>query len=218
MLSSKGWDINYRFIILWLFAMLLSMGLGVFSQQAKAAEKTLLVYGDSLSAAYGIELEKGWVALLTNKLRETHPQWQVVNLSISGETTSGGLSRLPDALEKHTPDLVLLELGANDGLRGTQLKSIRSNFTAMLTMITEKKIPVLLFEMHMPPNYGPAYTKRFNSIYADMSKQFQVPVVPFFLNGVAGQAELNQPDGIHPLAKAQPRLLENVWPSLEPLL
>lgn len=194
------------------------MGLGVFSQQAKAAGKTLLVYGDSLSAAYGIDLEKGWVALLTNKLRETHPQWQVVNLSISGETTSGGLSRLPEALEKHTPDLVLLELGANDGLRGTQLKSIRGNLTAMLTMITEKKIPILLFEMHMPPNYGPVYTKRFNSIYADMSKQFQVPVVPFFLNGVAGQAKLNQPDGIHPLAKAQPILLENVWSSLEPLL
>ncbi|MTI15474.1 arylesterase [Sansalvadorimonas verongulae] len=203
---------------MWLLTALLLVGLGLFSQQVRAAEKTLLVYGDSLSAAYGIELEKGWVALLGDKLRQTHPKWQVVNLSISGETTSGGLSRLPKALKTHTPDLVLLELGANDGLRGTPLKAIKDNFTAMMTMMAKEKIPVLLFEMHMPPNYGTAYTKRFNGIYKDLSETFSVPLVPFFLEGVAGHAELNQPDGIHPTAKAQPKLFENVWPSLKPHL
>ncbi|WP_281647576.1 arylesterase [Parendozoicomonas sp. Alg238-R29] len=176
------------------------------------------MFGDSLSAAYGIDLDKGWVALLENQLQKTHPNWQVVNVSISGETTSGGLSRLPAELEKHSPDLVLLELGANDGLRGTPLKSIQKNFSAMLQLLADSKTPTLLFEMQMPPNYGPAYTKRFNTIYKDLSSEFDVTLVPFFLDGIAGQEQLNQPDGIHPTAEAQPILFKNVWPTIEPHL
>ena len=193
-------------------------GLGTVSRQALAQEKTLLVYGDSLSAAYGMAQSKGWVALLANKLRLSHPQWQVVNLSVSGETTSGGLNRLPEALKTHAPDLVLLQLGANDGLRGTPLPSMHKNLSAMLAMLARHKIPVVLFEMHIPANYGPAYTRRFNAIYEDVSKADHVTLVPFFLDGVAGRVDLNQADGIHPAARAQPLLLANVWPSLQPLL
>ncbi len=177
-----------------------------------------MVFGDSLSAAYGLEIDKGWVTLLESKLQERHSRWQVTNLSISGETSSGGLARLPAALKRYKPDLVLLELGANDGLRGTPLKSMRNNFKQMLTLLQEQKIPVVFFEMQIPPNYGPHYTKGFNKIYYDLGKEFNVPVLPFFLDGVAGVSKLNQPDGIHPAAKAQPLLLENVWPELQKYL
>ena len=182
---------------------------------APVNQKTLLVYGDSLSAAYGLEIQQGWVSLLQEKLRQTKPDWKVVNLSISGETTAGGLSRLPAALDQHRPDVMLLELGANDGLRGTSLKAMSDNLEQMIQQAKKNDVEVLLFEMMIPPNYGPAYTQRFTQIFHDLGKEYTVPVVPFFLDGVAGHSELNQPDGIHPVAKAQPIVFDNVWPYIK---
>ncbi|MCW7555618.1 arylesterase [Endozoicomonas gorgoniicola] len=182
------------------------------------SQKTLLVYGDSLSAAYGLEIQQGWVSLLQEKLHQTKSGWKVVNLSISGETTAGGLSRLPAALEEHRPELMLLELGANDGLRGTSLKSISGNLEQMIQLAQKKNVEVLLFEMMIPPNYGPAYTRQFTRVFHDLGEQYTVQVVPFFLDGVAGHPELNQPDGIHPTAKAQPKIFDNVWPRIKAAL
>ena len=181
-------------------------------------QKTLLVYGDSLSAAYGLEIRQGWVSLLQEKLRQTKPDWKVVNLSLSGETTIGGVSRLPAALEQHRPDVLLLELGANDGLRGVSIKNITKNLKQMIELSQSNDVDVLLFEMIIPPNYGPAYTERFTQVFHDLGKDYTVPVVPFFLDGVAGVSDLNQRDGIHPVAKAQPMMLDNVWPHLEKAL
>lgn len=196
--------------------------LSVLVAQAASAtpvsQKTLLVYGDSLSAAYGLEIQQGWVSLLQEKLHQTKSGWKVVNLSISGETTAGGLSRLPAALEEHRPELMLLELGANDGLRGTSLKSISGNLEQMIQLAQKKNVEVLLFEMMIPPNYGPAYTRQFTRVFHDLGEQYTVQVVPFFLDGVAGHPELNQPDGIHPTAKAQPKIFDNVWPRIKAAL
>ncbi|WP_448215394.1 arylesterase [Endozoicomonas sp. 2B-B] len=188
------------------------------SGAAAAAEKTLLVYGDSLSAAYGIEINQGWVYLLQQKMQQTNPNWKVVNVSISGETTAGGLSRLKTTLDKYKPDLMLLELGANDGLRGTSLKSTKQNLEKMIAMAQANKVRTVLFEMQIPPNYGPLYTRKFTNIFQELGKTYNLTVVPFFLAGVAGNSDLNQPDGIHPTAEAQPKLLENVWTGLQPLL
>ena len=192
--------------------------LSVLVAQAAYGQKTLLVYGDSLSAAYGLEIQQGWVSLLQEKLAQTKSDWKVVNLSVSGETTAGGLSRLPAVLEEHRPELMLLELGANDGLRGTSLKAMSSNLEQMIQQAQKKNVNVLLFEMMIPPNYGPVYTQKFTRIFHDLGKQYTVPVAPFFLNGVAGHPELNQPDGIHPTAEAQPKIFENVWPYIKTAL
>ena len=174
-------------------------------------QKTLLVFGDSLSAAYGIDSRKGWVALLQEKLADSYPEWQIVNASIGGETTSGGLSRLPEALEAHTPDLVLIQLGANDGLRGLPLKGMKNNLSRMIALSQQQNADVLLFEMRIPPNYGPVYSRRFQGVFSELVDQHNIELVPFFLDGVAGYVEKNQADGIHPKASAQPELLENVW-------
>ncbi len=173
-------------------------------------QKTLLVFGDSLSAAYGIDSRKGWVALLQEKLADSHPEWQVANASIGGETTAGGLSRLPDALETHNPDLVLLQLGANDGLRGLPLKGMKNNLSRMIALVQQQNADVFLFEMRIPPNYGPIYSRRFQGIFSELSDQHDIGLVPFFLDGVAGQPDLNQADGIHPKSIAQPLLLKNI--------
>ena len=184
-----------------------------------ASEKTLLVYGDSLSAGYGLkDINQGWVQLLQEKIDQQQYPWNVVNISISGETSAGGLSRLRDTLDATKPDLVLLELGANDGLQGIPLTSFKSNMEQMIALITEHDSDIILFEMQIPPNYGPVYTKRFTQVFAELGNQWDIPVVPFFLDGVAGHRSLNQSDGIHPTEKAQPRLLANVWPVLEPHL
>ncbi len=198
----------------WLLIGCFALGSGA----AAAAEKTLLVYGDSLSAAYGIEINQGWVYLLQQKMQQTNPNWKVVNVSISGETTAGGLSRLKTTLDKYKPDLMLLELGANDGLRGTSLKSTKQNLEKMIAMAQANKVRTVLFEMQIPPNYGPLYTRKFTNIFQELGKTYNLTVVPFFLAGVAGNSDLNQPDGIHPTAEAQPKLLENVWTGLQPLL
>ncbi|KEQ12386.1 hypothetical protein GZ77_17770 [Endozoicomonas montiporae] len=179
------------------------------------SQKTILVYGDSLSAAYGLEIQQGWVSLLQEKLDQTKSDWKVVNLSISGETTAGGLSRLPAALKEHRPELMLLQLGANDGMRGTPLTSVSNNLEQMIQQAQTEDVDVLLFEMMIPPNYGPVYTRKFTRIFHDLGKEYTVSVVPFFLDGVAGHPKLNQPDGIHPVAKAQPMIFNNVWPHIK---
>lgn len=179
---------------------------------------TILILGDSLSAAFGMPVENGWVNLLRQRLAERYPQYQVINASISGETSQGGLTRLPKLLQNHQPDVVVIELGGNDGLRGLPPTLLQQNLEKMVALSRDAGARVLLVGMQMPPNYGPAYTELFQTIYYRVADKKQVTLVPFLLEGVAGNAELMQGDGIHAEAAAQPRLLENVWEKLEPLL
>lgn len=180
------------------------------------ANTTLLVFGDSLSAAYGIPVQQGWVSLLAQKLEQR--SIQVINASISGETTSGGLTRIATTLAQHKPGIVVLELGANDGLRGLPVKQMEQNLAAIIRISQEAGAKVLLLGMKIPPNYGPQYTRDFSNTYAALARQFKTGLVPFFLEGVAGNPALIQQDGLHPTAEAQPKLLENVWQRLEKLL
>ena len=179
---------------------------------------SILVVGDSLSAGYGIDLRDGWVTLLQQRLtRQGYPH-AVVNASISGDTTAGGRARLPAALKRHRPQIVILELGGNDGLRGLSLRETRANLEAMIKAAQAAGARVLLVGIHLPPNYGPEYTGKFHAIYRDLARAYNAALAPFLLEGVALSPGLMQPDGIHPRAAAQPRLLDNVWPYLEPLL
>lgn len=187
------------------------------SAQAKMPE-TIVVYGDSLSAAYGITQTAGWVNLLQGKLAQEKRAFRVVNASISGETTSGGLSRFADMLRTHSPSIVILELGANDGLRGLNLTASEQNLATMLGQAQQQGAKVILLGMKIPPNYGLKYSQQFSDMYAKLSQQFKLPLVPFFLAQVAGNPALIQSDGLHPTATAQPQLLNNVWPYLQPLL
>ena len=191
----------------------------LFAFDAGAARApAIMVVGDSLSAGYGIELRDGWVTLLQQRLtRQGYPH-TVVNASISGDTTAGGRARLPDALKRHRPQIVILELGGNDGLRGLSLRETRANLGAMIKAAQTARAQVLLVGIHLPPNYGPDYAGKFHAIYHDLARIHNTALVPFLLDGVALTPGLMQPDGIHPRAAAQPRLLDNVWPSLEPLL
>lgn len=201
-------------------SLLLLCGLLLCLLLAPAARaSTILVMGDSLSAAYGVSTETAWVNLLRQRLHEgDHDQWQVVNASISGETTDGGARRLPELLEKHQPDIVIIELGGNDGLRGFPPPVIRSNLTTMIEASQQAGAQVLLVGMQIPPNYGSAYTRLFAGIFPELAAEHDTALVPFFLDGVYNGVGLMQNDGVHPTEKAQPRLLENVWPHLEPLL
>lgn len=174
--------------------------------------------GDSLSAAYGIEPGQGWVALLQRRLEDQGYGYRVVNASVSGETSSGGLQRLPRALKIHQPDLVILELGSNDGLRGLPIQTTRANLQKMIRLAREAGAEVLLVGMRMPPNYGPRYTEQFTGMFADLAQSEGVALVPFFLDGVALDPTLMQDDGLHPNARAQPVLLETLWKHLAPLL
>lgn len=176
---------------------------------------TILIMGDSLSAAYGIEHEQGWVPLLEERLGG---QADVVNASISGETTSGGLQRFSAILEKQQPDIVLLELGGNDGLRGLAPNQMRSNLASMIEQSKEIDAQVLLLGIDIPPNYGQAYRDAFTGVYYSLADEYDVPLLPFLLESVALNQSLMQSDGIHPTAEAQPIILDNVWPELEPLL
>lgn len=198
-------------LLFWLLACLVLPG--------AAAARTILVMGDSLSAAYGVETEIAWVNLLRERLEEhDHEQWQVVNASISGETTDGGARRLPALLDKHQPDIVIIELGGNDGLRGFQPPVIRDNLSAMIEASQQAGARVLLVGMQIPPNYGASYTRLFTEMYPNLSDQYDTALVPFFLDGIYNGDGLMQDDGIHPTSEAQPLLLENVWPHLQPLL
>lgn len=183
-----------------------------------AAAGTVLVLGDSISAAYGMETDQGWVRLLERRLERYDPEVEVVNMSLSGETTGGGLARLPDALQRHRPDVVILELGGNDGLRGYPIERIRTNLGRMVTASRESGALVLLAGMHIPPNYGPRYVDAFHALFHELAEAPGVELVPFLLEGVATRESLMQRDGIHPTAEAQPLLLENIWPALEALL
>jgi acyl-CoA thioesterase-1 len=183
-----------------------------------ASQNTLLVVGDSLSAAYGVPSETAWVQLLRDRLEDQGADWQVVNASISGETTDGGLRRLPGLLEKHEPDVVVIELGGNDGLRGFPPHIIESNLAGMIEHVKEADAIPLLVGMQMPPNYGQRYTSAFTGVYQSLSDRYDAVLVPFFLEGIYDQDKMMQGDGIHPTEEAQPLLLENIWPRLEPLL
>jgi len=183
-----------------------------------AAAGGVLVFGDSLSAGYGVASGRGWVDLLEARLREQGIGLQVVNASVSGETTQGGVTRIDDALARHRPAVVVLELGGNDALRGLPLERTKRNLAEMVRRARAAGARVLLLGMRIPPNYGPEYTRRFEALYRELHEALGVAFVPFFLDGVALDAELMQDDGIHPTAAAQPRMLDNVWPALEPLL
>lgn len=179
---------------------------------------TLLVLGDSLSAAYGLSVEDGWVALLQKKLQVTHPQIRVVNASISGETTSGGKSRLPELLSRHHPKWVILELGANDALRGQQLQSTKANLNRIIELSRQQGAKVMLLGIRLPTNYGPAYDKMLQSVYRQLAKKYQLIFDPFFLEPVALDPDLMQLDGLHPNAKGQPLLLKRLWPKIQQLI
>ena len=188
-------------------------------QPASAAvARTLLVFGDSLSAAYGLQVDQGWVALLQKRLDAQGYGYHVVNASVSGETTSGGRARLARALAQHKPDLVILELGANDGLRGLPIKEAEANLSAMLADIRATKARVLLLGIIIPPNYGQQYADGLTAMYPRLAAASKVRLLPFLLDGVALDASLMQNDGLHPNALGQPRVLNNIWPQLQPLL
>ncbi|HEY9198531.1 MAG TPA: arylesterase [Gammaproteobacteria bacterium] len=182
------------------------------------APPRILVFGDSLSAAYGIELEAGWVALLQERLRAQDMPHRVVNASVSGETSVGGRARLPALLADGNYSVVVLELGGNDGLRGLSLAQTEANLRAMIETAQAAGARVLLLGMRLPPNYGATYTEAFSRIYSRLAQELKVALVPFLLDGVATDPALMQPDRIHPRAEAQSRLLDTVWPALVPLL
>lgn len=191
---------------------------GMAFPAAAQAAQTILVLGDSLSAEYGIARDAGWVKLLEKRLREERLDYNVVNASISGETTVGGKTRLPDLLKRHRPAIVVVELGANDALRGLPLKTTETNLRGIVTSATDAKARVLLVGMRIPPNYGQDYAERFHGLYGKLAEEYRLRLVPFFLDKVIEKPEWFQQDRIHPTAEAQRTLLENVWPQLKPLL
>lgn len=181
---------------------------------AHAGKQTILILGDSISAAYGMSVEQGWVALFEGQIAAEHPNVELVNASISGETTGGGLRRLPQLLASHKPTLVVVELGANDGLRGFPVKTLRDNLSKITNLAKEAGARVILVQMEIPPNYGSKYTLAFHDSFALVAKDTGSVLAPFLLDGVAGNPTLIQADGIHPTAAAQPRMLENILPLL----
>jgi acyl-CoA thioesterase-1 len=207
-----------------LFAVILCLLLKLSLPQAHAGEnsplqqQTILVLGDSSSAGFGIVKQQGWVALLEEQLTDEYPQYTVLNASISGETTSGGANRLKSILDKHSPNIVILELGGNDGLRGTPVKLMTQNLTYMIKLSQEAGAKVLLLGMRIPPNYGQRYSELFANQYTLIAKDLNVKLVPFLLNGIAGQSGMMQADGIHPTKSAQPIMVQSVWQALKPLM
>ncbi|MFC4431237.1 arylesterase [Cupriavidus respiraculi] len=191
---------------------------GMAFPAAAQAAQTILVLGDSLSAEYGIARDAGWVKLLEKRLREERLDYNVVNASISGETTVGGKTRLPDLLKRHRPAIVVVELGANDALRGLPLKTTETNLRGIVTSATDARARVLLVGMRIPPNYGQDYAERFHGLYGKLAEEYRLRLVPFFLDKVIEKPEWFQQDRIHPTAEAQRTLLDNVWPQLKPLL
>ena len=199
-------------------ALLLLAVSAALAAQTPIEAKTILVIGDSISAGYGIQRNQGWVALLEARVAALQPPYTVVNASISGDTTGGALARLPRALEVHKPDVVVIELGGNDALRGYPVERIENNLDAMANLAKGAGASVVVLGMEIPPNYGARYTEAFHAVYADVAKRSGATLVPFLLEGVATDEALMQTDGIHPTAAAQGRLLETVWPALKSLL
>ncbi len=195
----------------------LSCSLAQAAAQSGSAP-VILILGDSLSAGYGVRVDATWVALLQKRVSDEGYGYKVVNASISGETSGGARTRLSRALELHKPAVVVIELGANDGLRGLPLKQVRANFEDMLRQVQSAGARAVLIAMRLPVNYGPAYAEQLNGMYAQLGKEFSVPVVPEFIESVALDPTLMQDDGLHPNAQAQPKLLDAVWPTLKGLL
>jgi acyl-CoA thioesterase-1 len=215
--SDMGLSLNRRHFNVAAAGALLAMGMKAFAK----AKGPILVLGDSLSAEYGLKRGSGWVALLEQRLRQQGKPTAVINASISGDTTSGGLSRLTPLLTQHQPQLVVLELGGNDALRGLPLATTQDNLTAIVKACQAQGVKVLLLGMQMPPNYGPQYSAQFAAVYSDVAKATKAALVPFFLKGVADVAQSEQwfqSDRIHPVEAAHPILLNNVWPVLVKLL
>jgi acyl-CoA thioesterase-1 len=185
---------------------------------AAAATSTLLVFGDSLSAAYNLDPRQGWVQLVADRIAHMGLPWQVVNASVSGETTAGGLRRLPEDLKRHHPSIVVIELGANDALRGQPIAGIRANLERMIRIVREAHAQPVLVAIMIPPNYGIDYAGEFRDLYPDIARRERVPLVPFLLDGVADRPDLMQADQLHPTAAAEPRVADNVWGVLGPLL
>lgn len=196
---------------------------GMFASVAHAADKTILVLGDSLSAAYGLRADQGWPSLLETRLRDNtfNPgasRYRVINASVSGETSAGGLSRAPALLARHKPAVLILALGANDGLRGLPLAQMRDNLDDIARQARKAGARVLIAGMRMPPNFGPRYTREFQATFGELARARKAAYVPFLLEGFAGDPAMFQADGLHPTAAAQPRILQTVWPALKPLL
>jgi acyl-CoA thioesterase-1 len=189
-----------------------------FGAPAVAAERSILILGDSISSAYGIAQARGWVALLDARLKRERPDYIVANASVSGDTTAGGVARLGAALERYRPQVVVLELGGNDGLRGLPVADMKKNLAAMIEQSRNSGARVLLVGMKIPPNYGPDYSGAFEAAYGELAKRYQTALVPFLLEDFADQPDLFQPDRIHPAEAAQPLMLERVWKALQPLL
>ena len=186
---------------------------------ANADTPAILVFGDSISAGYGLaRVEQGWVGMLRAKLKDEGYGYQVVNASVTGETTAGGLARLPRALALHHPRVVILELGGNDGLRALPIDQMRSNLGKMVDLSVDSGAQILVLGMRIPPNYGPEFTEKFFAVFADVARDKRTPLVPFLLNDIALSPNLMQADGVHPNELGQPKLLDNVWPRLRPLL
>lgn len=192
------------------------LGLLLLAQEAAAG--TVLVVGDSISAALGLETSQGWVSLLQKKLDSERLDHRVVNASISGDTSAGGAARLPALLGEHKPEVVIIELGGNDGLRGQPPAQLQQNLARMVRMSQEEGAKVLILGMKLPPNYGQRYTTAFAEVFPKVASETGSALVPFLLEGAAGVPSMMQPDGIHPTAAAQPVMLDNVWPTLRPLL
>ena len=202
---------------IYLFLLLTIVTSLTYAQNATARTTKILVMGDSLSAGYGIDIQQGWVNLLDKELTKSHAI-QIINASVSGETSSGGNSRLPALLVEHQPDIVILELGGNDGLRGQPLKLLEKNLQAMVDASKKSNAKVLLAGMQIPPNYGARYSSQFKALYEKLAEKNELALIPFFLEGIGGDATLMQRDGIHPTAEAQPIIVKNVLPELEKLL
>jgi acyl-CoA thioesterase I len=216
MFLSKGWRSglktpNFRWVVF-------SFTLMALHAAATSDAPVIVIFGDSLAAGYGLAQNSGWVALLQDRLRERKFKHRVINASLSGETTQGGRTRIAQVLSEHRPDLLILELGGNDGLRGLPLASMRENLEAIIEAATKVKAQVLLLGIQLPPNYGRTYTQKFQAVYADLVTKFDLRFVPYLLQGLGEGRDSFQVDGIHPNAAAQPRILDNVWRELEPCL
>ena len=196
----------------------LSLPQAYVGENSPLQQQTILIVGDSISAGLGIDKQQGWVALLENTLLQEYPQYTLINASISGETTSGGANRMQTMLEKHQPSIVILELGGNDGLRGTPTKLITKNLTYMINLSESMGAKTLLLGMRIPPNYGQRYSELFAQQYTQLATELNVTLVPFLLEGVAGEKGMMQADGIHPTEEAQPIMLKSVWEILKPMM
>ena len=211
-----GCSVNLSDMSLRLAFLLLFSWLTALSPHAGAA--TILVHGDSLSAAYGMPRDQGWVNLLARRLDQESPGYRVQNTSMSGETTAGGLARIGSALDQHKPEIVIIELGANDGLRGWPLDVMKRNLRTMVETCRARGARVLLVGMQLPPNYGTAYTEKFHQVYRDLARELKVPLLPFLFEGFGERRDFFLPDGLHPAVQAQPLITDLVWKALEPLL